>query len=104
MLLGGIALLTPEGLGGMLAYLIGHGLVKGALFMIAGVLLARLGGIDELGLRGRGRTRRMMPVGIAMAVAGLLLAGAPIGLLAEGAHLLDKAASSGANGWVLSAL
>lgn len=104
LLLGGIALLTPVGLGGMLAYLIGHGLVKGALFMVAGVLLACLGGIDELGLRGRGRTRRMMPVGIAMAIAGLLLAGAPIGLLAAGSHLLDKAISSGANEWFLSAI
>ena len=38
---------------GLFAYLVGHGLVKGALFMIAGILLASLGGIDEIGLARR---------------------------------------------------
>src|SRR6185312_15797362 len=78
-------------IGGMLAYFIGHGLVKGALFMIAGVLLASLGGIDELGLRGRGRD--IWPAGVALGIAGLLLGGAPLGLLDDGARSIDRAAS-----------
>lgn len=98
----GIALLTPRGLGGMLAYFLGHGLVKGALFMIAGILLAMLGGIDEIALRGRGRD--ILPAGVAMAVAGLLLGGAPVGLLDEGARLIDKAASDAGDEWVTAAI
>jgi multicomponent Na+:H+ antiporter subunit D len=93
------ALLTPRGMGGMLAYLVGHGLIKGASFMVAGILLATLGGIDELGLRGRGR--EIWPAGIAMAIAGLLLGGAPIGLLDQGAHLVDGAATDTGQGWLL---
>ena len=38
----------------MFVYLMGHGLVKGALFMVAGILLSTLGGIDEHQLRGQG--------------------------------------------------
>lgn len=98
----GVALLTPRGLGGMLAYLAGHGLVKGALFMIAGILLAMLGGIDEIGLRGRGRA--IKPAGIALAVAGLLLGGAPIGLLDQGTRLIDTAAAEAGSGWILAAM
>ena len=102
VLLIGLALLSPRGLGGLLAYMIGHGLVKGALFMLAGILLASLGGIDEIALRGRGRS--LMPVGIAMAIAGLLLGGAPIGLLDLGGHLVDTAASDAGRDWVAAAL
>jgi multicomponent Na+:H+ antiporter subunit D len=38
-----------------LLHLLGHGLIKGALFMLAGLLLGTLGSIDEIGLRGLGR-------------------------------------------------
>ena len=100
VLLIGIALISARGLGGMLAYFIGHGLVKGALFMIAGVLLASLGGIDELGLRGRGRD--IWPAGVALAVAGLLLGGAPLGLLDAGARLIDRAASDAGAEWIVA--
>ncbi len=102
ILLVGVALLTPRGLAGMLAYLLGHGLVKGALFMTAGILLAMLGGIDEIGLRGRGRA--IMPAGIAVAIGGLLLGGAPVGLLDKGNELVDAAASEAGAEWVLPAL
>ncbi len=90
IMLVGFAMLTPVGTGGMLVYLVGHGLVKGALFMVAGILLADLGGIDEIGLRGKGRG--IWPAGIAMAWGGLMLAGLPFGLMDEGAKLLGDAA------------
>ena len=51
----GCSLFSTTGEAGVLLYMLGHGLVKGALFMTAGILLATLGGIDELGLRGLGR-------------------------------------------------
>ena len=60
-------------------YLIGHGLVKAALFMIAGILLALRASGDEIVLYGKGSD--LWPVGIAMSLGGLLLGGLPIGLL-----------------------
>ncbi len=98
----GLALLSRDGLAGMLLYLVGHGLVKSALFMVAGILLANCGGIDELGLRGRGRA--VWPAGIAMALGGVLLAGLPLGLLDHGIRLLAAAAADDGKLWVLLAV
>ncbi len=82
----GIGTLSAQGSAGLLVYVVGHGLVKGGLFMIAGILLATRASIDEIALRGLGRG--IAPAGVAMAVAGLLLAGLPVGLLDTGANLL----------------
>jgi multicomponent Na+:H+ antiporter subunit D len=67
--------------------------------MLAGIILALLGGIDEIGLRGRGRD--IWPAGIALALAALLLGGAPVGLLDDGARLIDTAASESGHGWII---
>jgi multicomponent Na+:H+ antiporter subunit D len=85
----GIGVLSQAGAGGLLVYLVGHGLVKGALFMVAGILLATRASIDEIGLRGLGKG--IEPAGIAMALGGLLLAGLPVGLLDQGTHLMQGA-------------
>jgi multicomponent Na+:H+ antiporter subunit D len=82
----------------LLAYLVGHGLVKASLFMIAGICLTRLGGIDEIGLRGRGR-EHWLSTG-ACALAGLLLGGLAVGIMDSGAHLLDGAATAAGRGSV----
>jgi multicomponent Na+:H+ antiporter subunit D len=102
VMLVGIALTSEDGLSGMLLYLVGHGLVKGALFMVAGILLATCGGIDEIGLRGLGRS--VWPAGIAMAAGGLLLAGLPVGLMDEGVARMDAAARAAGVGWVMAAV
>lgn len=102
ILLIGLSLPGALSLGGVLAYFVGHGLVKGSLFMIAGILLARAGGIDELWLRGRGRP--LWPAGIAMAVAAVLLGGAPIGLMDSGSRLIGTAAAARGEDWVLIAM
>ena len=98
----GLALLDPPGLAGMLTYLVGHGLVKGALFMVVGILLASCGGVDEIGLRGKGRD--VWPAGVAMALGGLLLAGLPWGVMDEGTKLVDAAASDAGQGWLVAPL
>lgn len=49
------ALLAPHAAGGLALYLFGHGCVKAALFLAAGILLHHLGTIDELKLRGHGK-------------------------------------------------
>jgi multicomponent Na+:H+ antiporter subunit D len=102
ILLIGLSLPGAVSLGGVLAYFIGHGLVKGSLFMIAGILLARAGGIDELWLRGRGRP--LWPAGIAMALAAILLGGAPLGLMDCGSRLIGTAAAARGEDWVLIAM
>jgi len=102
ILLCGLALLSGEGRAGMLAYLLGHGAVKAALFMLAGILLARCGGIDEIWLRGRGR--QVWPAGIAFGLAGLMLGGLPFGLLDEGTRLLDAAAGAQGLPWLVAPL
>jgi multicomponent Na+:H+ antiporter subunit D len=99
ILLIGLALLNRGGLSGLFVYLVGHGLVKAALFMIAGILLATSGGIDEIGLRGLGRP--IWPVGIAMGLGGLLLAGLPVGLMDEGSKRIAGAAREGGQAWLI---
>ena len=98
VLLIALALVTPAGVAGFLAYLVGHGLVKAALFMIAGICLAGLGGVDEIGLRGAGRGE--WAVGIAAALGGLLLGGLPVGIMDEGTAAIDAAATAAGHGWV----
>ena len=54
-----IALVTPESVAAFLSYLVGHGLIKAALFMIAGICLTRLGGADGVRFAdAAGRSRR----------------------------------------------
>ncbi len=96
----GIGALSAQGTGGLLVYVVGHGLVKGGLFMIAGILLATRASIDEIALRGLGRG--IGPAGIAMAVAGLLLAGLPVGILDTGSNLLHGALEPN-HPWALAA-
>lgn len=92
VLLVGIGLLSAQGLAGGMLYLVGHGLVKGALFMVGGILLATCPGIDEITLRGLGRN--LPAPGVAYALGGLVLAGLPVGLEHEGRLLIDAAAEA----------
>src|SRR5439155_4131719 len=50
----GVGLLERGALGGVAIYVAAHGAVKAALFVCAGIVLHRLGGVDEEALRGRG--------------------------------------------------
>jgi multicomponent Na+:H+ antiporter subunit D len=98
VMLAALALLSPQGLAAMLLYLGGQGLVKAALFMVAGILLAQCRGIDEIALRGRGRDLPL--TGVLLAVGGLLLAGLPLGMMDAGWRLLERAAESGHHAFV----
>lgn len=95
-----LALVTPAGIAGFLAYLIGHGMVKAALFMIAGILLARLGSVDAIALRGQGRA--LWPAGVACGIGGLLLGGLPVGVMDEGVKLIDAAATEAGHSWIVA--
>jgi multicomponent Na+:H+ antiporter subunit D len=71
MFLTGIALLTPLGLAGAAVYVAGHALVKAALFLCVGIVLHRLGSVNETSLHGRGRRLRVTGVVFTLAALGL---------------------------------
>jgi multicomponent Na+:H+ antiporter subunit D len=76
LFLTGIALLTPLGLAGVAVYVIGHALVKAALFLCVGIVLHRLGSVNETRLHGLGRS---LPVtGVIFTVAAFGLADLPL--------------------------
>lgn len=50
-----VGLLTPDAVGGFIVYVLSHGLIKGGLFLCAGIVLHRLRKIGEDHLHGRGR-------------------------------------------------
>jgi multicomponent Na+:H+ antiporter subunit D len=98
MFLCGIGLLSATGLAGTATYVVGHGFTKGALFMLAGVLLHRFGTIDEFDLHNRARA---IPVaGLLFAIGGLLLAAMPVVTTFFGKSLLDAAALDGHYPWL----
>ena len=75
-------------------YLIGHAAVKGALFLLAGLLLSRYASVDEPELYGRARDHKA--AGCAFVVGALALAGLPPFGTALGKSLLDDAGGSAA--------
>ena len=75
MFLAGFALLTPLGLAGAALYVVGHGFVKAALFLGAGIILHRLRSVNETWLHGRGKP--LVVTGVIFTVAGLGLADLP---------------------------
>jgi multicomponent Na+:H+ antiporter subunit D len=98
MFLVGLALLRAHGTAGAAFYVAAHGLVKGALFMLVGIVGHRTGSIDEVELHGRGRA---LPVTGALFTLGALAIASlpPFGPFA--AHsLLEEAASAQGFGWV----
>jgi multicomponent Na+:H+ antiporter subunit D len=90
LLASGFALLTPSALAGMGIYLIGHGLVKGSLFMCSGIVLYEAESVDELELAHRPvRSPFTMCV---YCVAAVGLAGMPPFCTATGKSLIEEAA------------
>jgi multicomponent Na+:H+ antiporter subunit D len=76
LMLVGFSLLNARALAGMAIYLVGHGLIKAALFIGAGILLHRFESMDEYDLQGS-PTRRLAPIGVLMALGAWGLAGLP---------------------------
>jgi multicomponent Na+:H+ antiporter subunit D len=99
MFLTGIALLTPLGLAGATVYVIGHGLIKAALFLCVGVVLHRLGSVNETWLHGRGRKLRF--TGIVFTLAGLGLADLPPFATFLGKGYVDENAWAHGLPWIL---
>ncbi len=98
MFLVGVSLLTADGLAGAALDVVGHGLVKGSLFLAAGILLNRFASVDENALRGR--ARGFPGLGVLFMVAGLGLSGLPPFATWSGKSLLEESAEKLGYGWV----
>ncbi|HEU5200605.1 MAG TPA: proton-conducting transporter membrane subunit [Ktedonobacterales bacterium] len=98
----GAALLTPLGLAGSAMYILSHALVKGSLFLCAGILLHRFETVDLNHLHGRGR--ELPYTGVLFALGGLGLAALPPFGTFLGKGLIEDAAGSAGYGWVTSVL
>jgi multicomponent Na+:H+ antiporter subunit D len=107
MFLIGLGLLTPAGLAAGGQYVLEHALLKGALFMAAGILLHRFGTVDEHELRGCGRGR---DPGLRAAAAVFVLGGLGLAALPPFGVFFGKSALEGAltdtpgYAWVLAVL
>jgi multicomponent Na+:H+ antiporter subunit D len=99
MFLAGIALLTPLGLAGTAVYVAGHGLIKAALFLCTGIVLHRLGSVNETWLHGRGRHLR--GTGIVFTLAAFGLADLPPFATFLGKGYIDESAWAHGLPWVM---
>ncbi|HSU69148.1 MAG TPA: proton-conducting transporter membrane subunit, partial [Tepidisphaeraceae bacterium] len=94
----GFSMLDVSGLAGSALYVIGHGMVKGALFIVAGILLHRFGTVDEQELQGHGK--RIPWVGVLMFVGAMGLAGIPTFGNFFGESRIDDALDDHGLSWV----
>jgi multicomponent Na+:H+ antiporter subunit D len=102
MFLTGIGLLTPLGLAGAAVYVAGHALVKAALFLCAGILLHRLGSVDEAWLHGRARHLRV--TGVVFTAAALGLADLPPFATYAGKGWIEHSAEGRGLTWITAVL
>jgi multicomponent Na+:H+ antiporter subunit D len=102
MFLTGFALLTPLGLAGAALYVAGHALVKASLFVCVGIVLHRLGSVNETTLHGRGR--RLRVTGVVFTLAALGLSDLPPFATFLGKGWIEDSASARGLTWVIVAV
>ena len=94
----GFGVLKAGALAGVAMYVVGHGLVKAALFLLAGLLLHRFGSVDELELHSRGR--KLRATSVVFLLAGLGLASMPGFLTFRGETAILDGAEHIGQGWL----
>ena len=102
MFLTGLALLTPLGLAGAAVSVVGHALVKAALFLCTGIVLHRLGSVNETWLHGRGRELRA--TGVVFTLAAFGLADLPPFATYLGKGWIEDTSSARGMTWVIALL
>jgi multicomponent Na+:H+ antiporter subunit D len=98
VMLVGIALLDHVSLAGVANLVLSHGLLKGALFLVAGVLLREFSSVDELRLHGRGRALPVLGVFFGLGAFGLV--GFPYAGSFLGHALIDDGAIELGHSWL----
>jgi len=98
LMLAGVALLTPKALAGLFIYVLSHGVIKGGLFLCAGIVLHRLQRIGESHLHGCGRGMWFTAALFILGAWGLAGA-APFGTLL-GESMISDAAKTFQQDWV----
>ncbi len=98
MFLVGFGLLTPLGLAGVAVYVVGHALVKAALFLCVGIVLHRLGSVNETALHGAGRSLRA--TGVVFTVAAFALADLPVFATYLGKGWIEDSAAARGLAWI----
>jgi multicomponent Na+:H+ antiporter subunit D len=98
IMVAGVGLLSAGGLAGAADMLLAHGLLTAGLFFAVGVLVVRLGSVDELRLQGKAGDMRLL--GVLWTLAALGLAGGPYLGDYLGHALIDEAASAAGRGWI----
>ncbi len=86
----GLSMLSAGGLADTTVYVMGHGAIKAALFMGAGILLHRVSTVDEFELHGRGKQEPWIATVFLAGAAGL--AGMPPPGTSAGDSLIHEAA------------
>ncbi len=94
----GFGVLKAGALAGLAVYVVGHGMVKAALFLVAGVLLHRFGSVDELELQGR--ARQLRGTSWVFLLAGLGLASMPGFATFRGESAIMDSAKEIGQGWL----
>jgi multicomponent Na+:H+ antiporter subunit D len=102
MFMTGFALLTPLGLAGSALYVCGHALVKAALFLCVGIVIHRLGSVNESAMHGRGRSLKV--TGVLFTLAALGLADLPPFATFLGKGWIEDSASSHGMSWIIIVL
>jgi multicomponent Na+:H+ antiporter subunit D len=95
----GFATLDARGLAGTALFVLAHALLKGALFMCAGVLLHRWGSVDIDALNGLGGVEKL--TGVLFVLAGIGLVGFPPFGTFIGKAMIEESASQLHYGWVV---
>ena len=98
VMLSGIALLDPRSLAGTANLVLEHGLLKAGAFLVCGIVLVRLGHVDELVLQGAGRAVPF--VGVLWFAGTVGLIGVPPVGVSLGHALLEQGANDGGYGWL----
>jgi multicomponent Na+:H+ antiporter subunit D len=98
IMLTGIALLDPTSLAGVANLVLAHGFVKGALFLVTGLVLLQLKDVDELRLHGKGRV--LSAAAILWFAGSIGMIGVPYVGLFLGHSLLDDGATARGIHWL----
>jgi multicomponent Na+:H+ antiporter subunit D len=99
LMLAGIGLLSPGALAGFILYVLSHGVIKGGLFLCAGIVLHRFQKIGEDHLHGCGRGMWFTAALFILGAWGL--AGAPPFATLLGEHFVSQSAEAVHQHWLV---